>query len=240
MESVEVSVAVLAYNEVDNLSLSVSEILSTLETMGRDFELIIVDDGSTDGTGRVADCIAEMHPRVRVVHHDTNLGLGGGYRTGFGAAHGTYLTFFPADGQFPAEIVAMFLPRMAANDLVLGYLPARYDSWLAKGLSAGERALYAVIFGRMPRFQGIFMVRREKLLALRLQSTGRGWAILMELILRAKRAQWRIESVPTSVRPRMAGQSKVNNVRTIVSNVVQMLALRRLLQDSRPSHSDRA
>ena len=229
MESVEVSVAVLAYNEVENLRPTVSELLSALDALGRDFELIIVDDGSTDGTSHVADAIAEGNPHVRVIHHDTNLGLGGGYRTGFAAGRGTYLTFFPADGQFPAEIVAMFLPKMATNDLVLGYLPARYDSWLAKGLSAGERALYTAIFGRMPRFQGIFMVRRERLLALPLRSTGRGWAILLEFIIRAKREHWRIESVPTSVRPRIAGRSKVNNVRTIVSNLMQMLALRRLL-----------
>jgi hypothetical protein len=118
---------------------------------------------------------------------------------------------------------------MASRDLVLGYLPARHDSSVAKGLSTVERALYDMLFGRLPRFQGIFMVRREMLLGLPLQSSGRGWAILMEFIIRAKRAGWRIESIPTSVRARQSGQSKVNNVRTIFSNTMQLLTLRRRL-----------
>lgn len=225
----ELSVVVLAFNELDSLRPTLSELLAVLDRLGRDFEVVIVNDGSSDGTGKVADAIARERDDVRVIHHEVNRGLGGGYRTGFASARGAYLTFFPADGQFPAETIGVFLPMMSSNDLVLGYLPARGDSWLAKGLSAAERILYAMLFGRMPRFQGVFMVRRDKVLALALQSTGRGWAILMELIIRAQRAGWRIESVPTSVRARQNGRSKVNNLRTIASNVMQMLTLRRVL-----------
>ena len=229
MDSLDLSVVVLAFNEVDSLRPTVGEIISTLERLGRTYEVIIVDDGSTDGTGRVADAISSENGFVRVIHHASNRGLGGVYRTGFTASRGTFLTFFPADGQFPAEILATFLPRMASNDLVLGYLPARTDSIVGKMLSGIERLLYAALFGRLPRFQGVFMARRELLVALPLRSTGRGWAILMEFIIRAVRARWRIESVPTTLRPRASGRSKVNNVRTITSNFAQMVALRRLL-----------
>jgi len=229
MESLELSVAILAFNEADNLRPTVSELVSTLESLGITYELIIVDDGSTDGTSEIADAIASDHPRVRVVHHETNRGLGGVYRTGFATAQGRYLTFFPADGQFPADILPLFVAKMAANDLVLGYLAARTDSWVGKGLSALERLLYTALFGRLPRFQGVFMARRELLVSLPLRSNGRGWAILMEFIIRADRARWRIESVPTPLRPRASGSSKVNNLRTITSNFFQMVALRRLL-----------
>ena len=225
----QLSVVVLAYNEAANLVGAISEIVDVLGRVQVTYEVVIVNDGSTDETGRLADQLAAQFVGLRVVHHATNLGLGGGYRTGFCVAAGNYLTFFPADRQFPADIIADFLPRMHDVDLVLGYLPSRHDSWVGKGLSAAERALYAVLFGRMPRFQGIFMARRAMLVGIPLRSMGRGWAVLMEFIIRADRAGWRIESVPTEVRPRASGQSKVNNLRTIASNLAQVVALRRLI-----------
>jgi hypothetical protein len=83
----------------------------------------------------------------------------------------------------------------------------------------------------MPRFQGIMMIRRELLRDIPLSSTGRGWAVVMEFILKAARAGARIDSVPTTVRPRSHGESKVNNWRTIVANLRQLLTLRRHLRE---------
>ncbi len=225
----EISVAILAFNEVASLRSTIEEITSVLESVGKAYEVVIVNDGSTDGTGQAADAMAMANNNVRVVHHQTNLGLGGVYRTGFATARGEFLTFFPADGQFPADILRTFVPKMISNDLVLGYLPARTDSVVGKVLSSVERMLYTALFGRLPKFQGVFMARRQLLVALPLRSNGRGWAILMEFIIRAVRARWRIESVPTSLRPRANGRSKVNNLKNITSNFAQMVALRRLL-----------
>jgi len=228
----EISVVVLAYNEVQCLGPAVEELLGELRAGGKRFELILVDDGSTDGTSEVADGLASLVPEIRVVHHGKNLGLGGGYRTGFREARGELLTFFPADGQFPASIIGQFLPHAGAHDLVLGYLPDRASSVVAKALSYGERVLYRALFGKFPRFQGIFMIRRRLLDEIPLLSDGRGWAIVMELILRAARGNYRLVSVATPCRPRQAGESKVMNARTIRANLEQLVALRRLLARS--------
>jgi hypothetical protein len=98
-------------------------------------------------------------------------------------------------------------------------------------LSIVERVLYRVLLGPMPRFQGIMMIRRQLLHEIPLSSTGRGWAVVMEFILKAARAGARIDSVPTTVRPRSHGESKVNNWRTIVANLRQLLTLRRHLRE---------
>lgn len=222
----DLSTIVMAYNEKGMLKAVVYELQSVLDGLGRLYEIVVVDDGSSDRTGVIADNLAEEIPHVRVIHHETNQGLGGVYRTGFTQARGDYVTFFPADGQFPTTIIAQFLPLMADVDMVLGYLPNRKSSLLAKCLSAGERLLYRLLFGPLPRFQGIVMFRRTLLDELELKSTGRGWAVLMELIIRASRGGYRLISVPTEMRPRMSGKSKVNNVRTIWANFRQMLALR--------------
>jgi glycosyltransferase involved in cell wall biosynthesis len=227
--TLDVSVTVLAYNEAENLEPAVLELLAELRAAGRSFELIIVDDGSTDATGTLADALAAREPDVRVVHHGVNLGLGGGYRTGIDAARGQLHTFFPADGQFPAAIVTQFLALTREHDLVLGYLPDRSSSWVAKGLSLGERVLYRLLFGRFPRFQGIFMIHRRLLDEIPLVSQGRGWGIVMELIVRAARGPYRVTSVPTAFRPRRSGESKVQNASTILANLKQVIALRRLI-----------
>ncbi|HEX6243706.1 MAG TPA: glycosyltransferase family 2 protein [Polyangiales bacterium] len=221
----DLSVVVLAFNEVDNLRQALSELLAELARLGVRWELIIVDDGSSDGTGPLADGLAQQRAGVRVVHHPKNLGLGGGYRTGFREARGEWLTFFPADAQFPAEIIGQFWAHTQRADMVLGYLPKRDRDLVGKTLSWVERGLYKALFRTFPRFQGIMLFRRKLLAELPLVSEGRGWAVVMELILRASRGPYRLVSVPTEVRPRLSGQSKVNNVRSIVANLKQLWTL---------------
>lgn len=222
----------MAYNEAQTLHRTCEEILAVCALLDVPSELVIIDDGSTDGTEQQADTLARIDPRVRVVHHAPNRGLGGVYRTGFREVRGHYVTFFPADGQFPADIIADFLPRMQDCDMVLGYLPRGTRTVVAEALSSGERLLYRMLLGRFPRFQGILMFRRALLDLYPLKSEGRGWAVLMELVIRSARAGHRLVSVPTKVRARTHGESKVNNVRTIWSNARQVLALRALLDDS--------
>jgi dolichol-phosphate mannosyltransferase len=228
-DGIAVSVVVMAYNEADTVESTTREIAATLATLAGRHEIIVVDDGSADGTGTIADRLAGSIDRLRVVHHPVNAGLGGVYRTGFAEAQGQFLTFFPADGQFPATIIPDFVAAIANADFVLGYIPDRRGSLLGRALSTSERTLYRVLFGRFPRFQGIFMCRTTALRALPLRSVGRGWAVVMELLLRADRASFRMVNRPTPLRPRMAGRTKVHNVRTIIANTQQMIALRRRL-----------
>ncbi len=220
------SVVIMAWNEAASVGSVAHELDDQLRRLGESYEILLIDDGSTDGTSAVADELAASLPAVRVHHHGDNRGLGGVYRTGFAEARGQLVTFFPADGQFPASILASYVPAMADADLILGVLPERDDGRLAQLLSFGERALLRLLFGYFPRFQGILMFRSELLRGTRLVSQGRGWTVLMEFILRQARAGARIKNVPITIRPRASGTSKVNNLRSIVSNLRQLLALR--------------
>jgi len=154
VRSQSISVIVMAFNERDYLEIVVREIASVLHGLKRAYEIIIVDDGSSDGTEKIADRLAEELPMVRAIHHATNQGLGAAYRTGFVQAQGDLVTFFPADGQFPATIMQQFVPLITNADMVLGYLPNRHSSLLAKVLSKVEKIIYRVLFGPLPKFQG--------------------------------------------------------------------------------------
>jgi glycosyltransferase involved in cell wall biosynthesis len=222
-----VSVVIMAFDELAHLPAVFREIKTALDECAESYEILIVDDGSRDGTAELADRLAKEDPdRVRVVHHGENQGLGGVYRTGFAEARGAVLTFFPADGQFPASIVRKFLPRMEENDLVLGYLECDRRPLAGRLLSSLERACYTLLFQGFPRFQGIFMVRREHVASLALRSSGRGWGIVMELILEMKRRGRTMTSEPTEIRPRQGDRSKVTDPRTVWANARQLLALR--------------
>lgn len=224
-----ISTIVMAYNEAPNLVSVVEEINSILAGLGRQYEVVIIDDGSSDDTRMISENLSRKFSGVRVIRHSENRGLGGVYRTGFDQAQNDLVTFFPADGQYSASIIRQYVPLMENADIVLGYLPNRDCSFLAKALSKAEKMLYRLLFGRMPEFQGIFMFRRALLRDVELKSDGRGWAIVMEFIIRVYRGGYRVVSVPIEVRPRLSGKSKVNNLPTILANLKQVFALRRCL-----------
>lgn len=228
------SVIVMAYNEVESLASTVGEIQEVLSGTCLAHEIVIVDDGSDDATGPLADRLEAEVPAVRVVHHPVNLGLGGVYRTGFGTARGELVTFFPADGQFPASIIGQFLDEIQERDIVLGYIAGRRESGLGKALSWCERRLYEVLLGPIPRFQGVLMFRRALLERFTPRCRGRGWGVLMEFIIRAYRGEATLASVPTGYRPRTRGRSKVNNWRTVRANLTELWAVRGHLSYKEP------
>lgn len=224
-----ISVIVMAYNEVATLRSVVDEIDGALGGSDWRYEILIVDDGSSDGTGEVADVLARERPHVLAIHHEGNRGIGEVYRSGFGSSRGEYLTFLPADGQFPAGIVRQFAPLMANADLVLGHIPNRTGSVVAKLLSKAERLLYRLMFGPLPEFQGIMMFRRSLLDDLGVRVGGRGWGVLMELVVRTQRSGYRIVNVATGLRPRISGRSKAMSLRSAWANLKQAVALRRAI-----------
>ncbi len=223
------TVVVMAFNERETLRGVVQEALQELERIGVRFEVLIVDDGSTDGTGAVAASLSTEHSAVRTTRHACNGGLGRVYRTGFTEARGGMVTFLPADGQFPANNIRRLYDGMEHHDLALGYLAKRGDGAASRLLSQCERALYRALLGPIPRFQGLLMFRRAILDQVPLTASGRGWGVLMELVLRVSRGDYKVASILTVVRPRQAGRSKVRNLRTILANLRQVFALRRTL-----------
>ena len=98
------SVVVPAYNEMGNLEGAVHDVVHALRTFD-DYEVIIVNDGSQDGTGEVADRLAATHRPVSAIHHEQNRGFSASYQTGLKNARMAYFTFVPGDHEVAPESV---------------------------------------------------------------------------------------------------------------------------------------
>ncbi len=116
-----------AYNEEGNIARLTEEAVETLQKLVREFEVIIVNDGSQDKTGEVADGLAERFPEVRAVHHEVNRGYGAALRTGFGACRLDYYFYTDGDRQFRIQEIEKLLPHAPGYDIVTGFRINRQD-----------------------------------------------------------------------------------------------------------------
>ena len=110
-----------AYNEQDNIVKLTKTIVNVLEEIGNEYEVIIVNDGSSDNTGEVAEELARRYPRVRVIHHDKNRGYGAALKTGFTSAKNDYVFYTDGDGQFDVRELKKFVALIGLSDLVVGF-----------------------------------------------------------------------------------------------------------------------
>ena len=198
-----------AHNEEANLRGLVEEALETLPTLANTFEIVIVDDGSKDDTGRLADELAARHPdTVRAVHHPTNLGYGAALRSGFRAARYDLVCFTDGDRQFRVADLARLTERLAqpdAPDVVVGYRIKRADPLVRTIYAKCYRFANLVWFGLRVRDVDCAckLFRREALEGIRVESGGAFFSAELLIKLRAKGATLVEVGVPHH--PRTAG-----------------------------------
>src|SRR5262245_22468372 len=117
-----------AYNDSGTIASMVIRAVKAASELTSDFEIIIVDDGSGDGTTEIADELARTYPQVRAVHHPRNRDYGAALRTGFRSSTKELIFYTDGDAQYdPAELSALWARMTAETDLVNGYKISRSD-----------------------------------------------------------------------------------------------------------------
>ena len=119
------TIIIPAYNEADSLPGTISSVYEELRRSPVDYELILIDDGSTDGTKRIIEAIAAGDERIRAVFLPTNQGKGAALRAGFALACKEWIIFLDADGQIDFSQLSDLLPLTTRNDMVIGYRTER-------------------------------------------------------------------------------------------------------------------
>lgn len=206
---VQLTIAMPAYNEVENLERAVAEARDAARRISPEAsEILIVDDGSSDGTGPLADELAARWPDVRVIHHRSNLGFSGAMASCFRAALGDHVFLAAADGQTDMSALARAY-ALADADIVVGVRVARTEGAERKILSWGFHLIARALFLLPEReFSSSFLFRRALLADMRFRASARSAVILPEVLYRARRRDARIVEIPVTPRPRWAGTAK--------------------------------
>ena len=224
------------YNEAENIEPLVRAVLPQLASTGLEHTVLVVDDGSPDGTGAIADRLAEEHEQVRVLHRPRKQGLGRAYLAGFGVAlaEGADLVL-EMDSDFshdPADVPRL-LAATGAADLVLGsrYVPGGgVKDWglVRRALSRGGSTYARLLLGVPVRdlTGGFKCFHRRVLETIDLEGVhADGYGFQIELTYRAVQAGFTVTEVPITFRERRVGQSKMT-ARIALEAVWKVPALR--------------
>jgi glycosyltransferase involved in cell wall biosynthesis len=230
-EGIALTIAVPAYNEAENLEFVVARARECLAQMPSSTEILLVDDGSRDGTGAIADRLAAQHRELRVVHHGQNRGFGGAIASCLREARGEWVFLGPADGQIDLAVACRFYDARADADIVIGIRERRADPFYRKVLSWGFHTLATTLLA-LPysEFSSCFLFRRAAVARFELKSRPDAATILPEILFRAHRAGMRVIELPVQHQARRAGQPKGANPRVIAKSLWGLVRLAFLLR----------
>jgi glycosyltransferase involved in cell wall biosynthesis len=221
-----------AYNEQDNIGPLTEEAVETLSRLCSDYEVVIVDDGSRDRTGEVADQLARRLPKVRAVHHPKNRGYGGALKTGFAEARLDYVFFTDGDRQFRIQEIERLLPFAEQYDIVAGFRIKRQDHFIRLLNAKSWNLLCRLVLGvRVRDIDCAFKLFKRSVFD-RIHPTSDGAVISTEIFALARLQGLSVKEVGVNHYPRVAGVQTGASLRVIAKAFRELFALKRRLRDS--------
>ncbi len=205
----KISIVLPAYNERENIALCVEKCKEAFEVLTSDYEIIVVDDGSSDKMHEVCARLVERNLQVKFYHHKTNQGYGAALRTGFANATGDYIFYTDADNQFDISELRYFIPLMEHYDVAIGFRVYRYDPVLRCFLSWCYNQLVSILFRIKVRDVdcSFKLFRKEVLEKIKIECND--FFVDTELIAKARKWNFRIIEKGVRHYPRMHGQTTV-------------------------------
>jgi glycosyltransferase involved in cell wall biosynthesis len=219
-----------AYNEQDNLGPLTEEAVEMLSRLCDDYEVILVNDGSRDRTGQVADELAQRFPNVRAVHHPQNRGYGGALKTGFASARLDHVFFTDSDRQFRIQEIELLLPYAERYDIVAGYRIRRQDHFMRLLNAKAWNLLCRVVLGvRVRDIDCAFKLFKRSVFDT-IHPTSDGAVISTEIFALAKLHGLSVKQVGVHHHPRRAGVQTGASLRVILKAFRELFALKRRLR----------
>ena len=227
-----------ALNEEAHVRAIVDEALAVLPRFAEDLEVTVVDDGSTDRTGAIADEAAARDPRVRVIHHGRRRGYGGAIRSGLLAAKDDWIFYTDGDRQFALEDLGRLIEASGDGDAVVGYRIKRADPVRRRFVAWVYNRLIRLLFGGGWRdVDCAFKLFRRDVFArvplARVRSNGAFFS--PELLITLRHSGMRIRQVGVRHFPRTAGEEKGATPRVVARAIRDLFVLRARFWSGRAS-----
>jgi dolichol-phosphate mannosyltransferase len=225
----ELSLMMPAYNEEEILPIALDEAVTALNAQVSTWEIVIVDDGSTDRTPEILAEWVDREPRIRVVTNNPNRGYSQALIRGFHACDLDVIFYTDADAQFDLMEISRLYPLIAEADMVAGYRVGRQDPWFRLVTSGVYNAIQGLVLGVRARDVNCAFKFFRRDFFERVNLSSDGFLIDAELYARADRAGLRWAQGPVTHRPRTEGETTVK-VGTIQETLGQLFRLKKALK----------
>jgi len=223
-----ISITLPALNEAQNIEKLSEEIIGYFKDKNIPFEIIIINDGSSDKTGESADALASTYENISTIHHPQNKGYGKSLKDGFHASKFEYLFFTDADRQFKINSLDTFLPLIKEGevDMVIGHRVDRKDSYLRKFLAGCFNRIVRILFSLDYKdIDCAFkLFKREVFRCLEVKSDD--FLFNAELLAKAQLKKLKIVQVGIEHYPRLKGKSTIS-YKSIPSIIKKLFTLYR-------------
>ncbi|HOW36118.1 MAG TPA: glycosyltransferase family 2 protein [Candidatus Omnitrophota bacterium] len=172
--SKDVSIVIAAFNEEKNIEAAIDNVVQAVGSLPDDYEIVVVNDGSHDRTGALAEAKAKANPRINVIHHEANKGFGCAFSTGVRAATKSYVTGFPGDNDASAQSLKDIIGQIDNVDLIFTYMEdTRNRSLLRRMISKTFVLVMNCLFGlKLKYYNGLFICRRQAIQSVTIKSSG--------------------------------------------------------------------
>lgn len=224
-----------AYNDSATLKELVEKALQVLAELTDEYEVIIVDDGSKDRTGVIADELSERFNRVKVVHHERNRGYGAAVRSGIAASSKKWIFYTDGDGQYDVEDLRRLHSLAGGADVVNGYKVKRGDPWYRRWMGGMYNRAVRLIFALPLRDVDCDFRLMRGDLARSLELRSEGGAICVELVKELQRSGAVFAEVAVNHYPRQRGKSQFFRIRNLVIMLAELARIGwRLIGEKQP------
>lgn len=213
-----------AYFDEGNLPILIPEVYKLLKNLAAKFEIIIVEDGSPDNTGKIADKLAfRFKPFIKVVHHPKNLGYGAALKSGFTHAKKfDYVFYTDGDNQYNVNELSKMLPYIGNYDAVIGFRAKRALTLSRQIQTKVYNLLVRLLFGLRVKDINCSMkvIKRKMLRGIKLESDSS--FIEAELLIKLKQRHFKIKEIEVSHFPRRFGKASGGSIRVILGTLLDI------------------
>ena len=225
----EISAFFPAYNEEKNIKKTIGDAKKVLEEISSKWEIIIVDDGSKDNTGKISDDLVKADKRIKVVHHSPNRGYGGALKSGYENSEFKWVAFADADGQFDFSEIKLFIEKQKETDadLVLGIRGNRADPFIRKLFTlVWSKILPRILLGlRVTDYSCGFKLIKKEVYKKVLPLVGEEKVTQIEMLVKAQRHGFKFAEVKVNHYPRKFGHQTGADLKVILRSLRDLLKL---------------